>query len=557
MGLRAIKILALSILLMVLLISPAVTDAQVSTPPIKLNPNMKVTVYPDGSIGINYMLNVTVEPSKATLLGDFMLDLTYAELKEGLRMAFGGFFDLYNGTLENPISTQIIDLRGGFKIKSFSVNASALIYGNAYLGIRSNGEELHRLEIKSLSIRSQPHIMYITFAITVKTVNETLTKILRNVSQVDATNTANERLIKQNITFISFKELEVKEVNGVFDINGELTINIEDLLSQGVKQGVFNYEDVETVRTCLLATYKDLDGSLKFASSFINSNYTMGSRFTGKFEFEFNLGGNIEGFKHYSRACGTAMSKLGYLVNTLVSGTGVGEIPTAPPTQVNFEVINETISKMGIGEVKLERILPFDLHFTLHGKLTNDVYMFILSLDVSRLKYPMQDGWKTVAKKSLEELSNFLQNVSRKLGFLELMGIGNPIPTNVEVYGGKLEDKWVSVNETIVSIGALPYVTLELKSITTTYTLPKPPSLTITISTTKTLIKEVEKTVTTTITKTLELTRSLTETVTKTLITTSYITTTVAKPVITNTQLALIIATILAIVFMLLMYKRR
>lgn len=553
-NLRVVKVLTLSTLL-ILLILPVIANAQAPIPPIKLKPNMRVTVYPDGSVGIDYTLDVTVKPSKALLIGDFMLGLTYRELEGGLRTVFSGVFDLYNGTLENLISTQTIDLKGKFKLKSFSINTSALIYGNAYLEVRSNSEVLHKLEIKSLTVKSQPHVAYVAFTITIKTVNETLIEILRNMSKVNATNMANEGLIKRNITFIKFKRLEVKEVDGAFDVNGELMINVEDILSQGVKQGVIGYEDVETIRTCLLAMYKDLDGSLRFVSTFRIINFTKGIRFTGKFEVELNLEGNIKGFKGYSRTCGIAMSKLGYLISTLTSGAKVGEMPTAPPTQVNLEAINEVISKMGIGKVRLEAVLPYRLDLLLRGKLTRDVYRFTLTLNAFRLKYPTRDEWKTVAKKGLEELSNFLQNVSRKLGFLELMGVGNPVPSSVEVYGGMLEGKSVGVKEAVVSIGALPYVTLELKTITTTYTLPRPPSLTVTISVIKTLTKELEKTVTTT--KTLELTKTLTRTITKTLTTTSYITTTVVKPTITDTQLALIVAAILVMVFMLLMFKKK
>ena len=307
----------------------------------------------------------------------------------------------------------------------------------------------------------------------------------------------------------------------------------------------------------MLAMYKDLDGSLRFVSTFITTNFTKGSRLTGKFEVELDLKGNIKGFKGYSRTCSTAMSKLGFLFSTLISSAKVKKIPATPPTQVNIEAINEMISKMGIGKAKLEPVLPYRLDLSLRGKLTRDIYKFTFTLSAFRLKYPVRDEWRTVARKSLEELSNFLQNTSRKLGFLELMGIGNPIPSSVEVYGGMLEGKSVSVKEAIVSIGALPYVTLKLKSITTTYTPPKPPSPTITISIIKTLTKEIEKTVTTTVTKTLELTKTLVRTVITTLTTTSYITTTLVKPIITDTQLALIVAAVLAIVFMLLMFKKK
>lgn len=82
-----------------------------------------------------------------------------------------------------------------------------------------------------------------------------------------------------------------------------------------------------------------------------------------------------------------------------------------------------------------------------------------------RLVYgePVEDSVERLDS-GLREVRDYFPNMSKQFAILELLGIGSPIPTTVEVVGGSLEGKTVMVKPSSIELSELPGVKIAIEA---------------------------------------------------------------------------------------------
>ncbi len=517
-----------------------------AVPPIVMKPSMRIYVYSDGTFSVNYVLNLVIKQSKPSpkpTSGSLDLIIKYRESSDTITLTVRGGGAFTSGKASGVASQKfVIESSGG--LEGSSVASKKVLNVNALGGltvINATPKEVKRnsLTIKKLVVNANPYVADIAFNAVVTGTNlSTKLPVGTDISEL-----VNSKLASSGLSFIKFKKLVITKEGNSLVINGYAEVSIKDLISSGVKMGVLSSSDVDKLKWCLENSFKDLKIGGKYElliAGYKYANEASGAKF--KVAADFMIHGDIKGYKNVSRACSRELSKLGMVISALSSqaasvasgGTAKFKVSMPPPSFME----KFTPSK----SPKITPVYPYEGTVKLHISLSSTEFSMLLNVTTGKLKWVGSGSPKELVKEGLAELRDYLSEFSKKLSFLELMGIKSPIPSTIEVYYVGSGGKVVAKGET--SLSDLPYAGAELvaKGAAVTTTPPAPPTkvptktvtLPITVTKTVTVSKEVTSVITKTVTKELTTTKTLTSTVTTT--TTKY----VEKPVVSTTNLVLI-----------------
>ncbi len=523
-----------------------------SVPPIVIKPSMKVYVFDEGTFAIRYLLDIIIRQNKSpTGFGDgsATIYIHYFEDddKAGISVRGGGSF--VTGEVGGTASSKfMIESSGGCHGKSLTNETKLVINALASLTVMNETPtKLNKTDLKAnkLSIEVTPDTIDAYF---IATLTGTKPKISLPLGK-DSSSLMNSKLVSSGITYVKFKKLIITQVNNTIKVEGEALVDIKELLSKGTQMHVLTSDDVKKVRWCVEEGIRDLRKVAgKYEFFLLTSKFANGASSTKfKIAADLILGGDIKAYKNVSRECSKVFSKLGLVASLAASqasasvGGGKVKVTTPPPA------VMEKFAPTKLPQI--EAVHPYRSEVVINVKASSGKLYLRIDLSTGKLKWVGNASPTELVKKGLTELRDYLSDFSRKLSFLELMGVKSPIPSTIEV---NYMTKGKVVSKEIASLSDLPYVGAKLvaKGAVVTVTLPTPPttiptktivlkvSLTKATTVTKTVTVTVSKEVTSIITKTFTVTQRITNTLTSTttVTTTKY----VEKPVIGTTNLILI-----------------
>ncbi len=517
-----------------------------SVPPIVIKPSMKVYVFDDGTFAIRYLLDVVIKQSKPStkpMKGSATIYIHYFEddRSAGLSIRGGGAF--VSGQVSGVATSKlVVEGSGGCDGKSLTNETKLVINAMTDLVVMNETPtKVNKTEFRlsKLGIGVTPDVIDVYF---VATVVGTKPKISLPMGK-DVSSLVNSRLVSSGTTYIKFRKLVITQVSNGVKVEGEALVDIKELLSRGTQMHVLTSDDVKKVRWCLSEGIKSLDKITgKYEFFLLTSKFVNGASSTKfKVAADFIMSGDIRAYKNVSRECSKVLSKLGLVASVLASqasavvGGAKVKVSTPPPTLME----KFTPTKVP----KIEPVHPYRSTVIISIKVSSSELYLHIDLSTGRLKWVGNASSTELVKKGLTELRDYLGEFSKKLSFLELMGVKSPIPSSIEV---NYMTKGKVVARGTASLSDLPYVGAKLvaKGAAATVTPPAPPTTVPTKTVVLTKATTVTKTVTATVSKevTSVITKTVTQKLTSTLTTTKTVTTTkyVEKPVIGTTNLILI-----------------
>ncbi len=555
-----LTVIAITVVSLIVIGTVPVT-AQAPVLPIKLKPSLKVKVYPDGSASINYYLNMTVSIPKAkNTTGSAILALKYKEDVKLMKliMTLGGSF-ITGKPKGTPIKSASMLSVGGLELKSYE-EGKAILELSATLEFKNTSKgvtNVTKVYLKSFKAYATPKNATITFVAEILG----LTKVPYLKGEVSKI--INMQLSTAGIDFMKFKELWIKRQDTKsLLINGTLTLDIDRLISYGVKMKLITPTNVSKIKSCIKEGFKNLEGGSKLDFWFINRKFVGNASTT---DFKGALGiivrGDIKGYREVQAKCSGAYAKLALVVSMLMMRLQTKYAGAkVPPTPMPIAMPSP------IKAPNITLVYPYRAEALVKIRLTNGTLTLELNVSTGRFKYPVAKTPEERAGKTLGELRDYLGEVSKRLGFLKLMGIESPIPEKVSVIPVSMEGKPVGTSIT-TSLYDLPLAGVKaIKGYVSPTPTVTPKTVTIRTTSIVTFTKTVTKTVTTTkmltstITSTITSTKVLTTTLTKTttITTTKLVTHTkvVEKPM-TSVTIGLIMALVIVIIASALLALRR
>ncbi len=521
---RLAGICYITILVLSLVILPQQAHSQHgAAPSIKLKPEMNITVFPDGSLGISYKLDILVklppEVAEKKPRGRLLFNIIYFESNDTVRFSSGGAFEFAVGTLDELVEAYSISHYFKIDLESSSTSRTAYLRGSGEFQakkMKGGGEEYLSVRLQQLNVTVKDLESRASSEAVVETNNETVLEKLADLANRNASY-INDILKRRGLDFIEVTRYSSSLRDNSFYAVLEVLASIERLLDDSVSKGVLSVEDREAIENCLLGLYSDLEGFLRGAASIVYERYENGNSTMAKFEYEGELRGDIALQGRHGIECGMAYYKLTQL---LMNETGPPLRPApAPPTGPAGGMGPPANMKemLGVRNVSLVPVRPYQARFFLRAVVGEGEAEATILFVIQRVRHPGEGDWVELARKGLGELSSVLENASRRLGFLELMGIGSPVPDRVNIRGGGLQGVYVVLPKESVRISELPYIEMALSAPT------QPPTKTATTirvtvtappqETSPTITGRVEV-VSTTVTKTITVTETRTITTT-------------------------------------------
>ncbi len=519
-----------------------------------MEPSMDIILYPDGSIAIEYKLNMLVkQPSNMSMDGFLGLSFDYYEDGEVAVYELGGATDLILGNISgNTLNETALSIRGDLVLHSREIERKAVVESSILAEFSVYNESACDFTTKGFVNVSRalfiitPETHNISFTITISKAIITIPS--KYINNINASKIINEKLAKYNLTYVRFENLTIVDYNNTYFITGNVSADNKGLLATAIDKGLITPREAEEITYGLSKMLKDVDGVGRIVTHIVNETYVGGSKIIVKHEASLEITGNIQEFREELRRFGPVLAKYMCLVINVFRLIIYGEEysqPLQPLIQIELPPVYEP---------KLAPVYPYSFTLSIdagfnitHAKVTVDI-------EARRLRYsePLENLEESL-RASLREVRDFLINISKPLTILELMGIGSPIPKTIHLYGARLGDKVVDVKPKEVTLPELADVKILIHG-----ARPTSPTTPTVATTTITKSETLTTTMTTTVIHTTTITEKTTET---TVVTEKYTeTTTYIPPETTILNIGLGSAVILlaiATTLLTLMLKRK